>query len=221
MSLTIIGTSDVRGWYLIRTGSVHQIDISSNTQKVHGRILWANPVTISHFLCVSHYYWNVGRPGLVSDPGPDLSTKWISPQIHKKYTGVLLWANPVTISHFLCVPHYYWGVGRPGSVSDPGPDLSTKWISPPNTPKVHGRILWANPVTISHFLGVPHYYWGVGRPEWVSGTTPTTVPCSPSGWQFYLYVGYRTTLAQSPNQCQIDWWFNDTFLLNRKQIYCT
>ena len=37
-SLTIIGASDVRGWYLI--------------------------------------------------PGPDLSTKWISPQIHKKYTGV-------------------------------------------------------------------------------------------------------------------------------------
>ena len=83
-----------------------------------------------------------------------------------------------------------------------------------NTPKVHGRILWANPVTISHFLGVPHYYWGVGRPEWVSGTTPTTAPCSPSGWQFYLYVGYRTTLAQSPNQCQIDWWLNDTFLLS-------
>ena len=38
-SLTIIGTSDVRGWYLIRAGSVHQMDISSNTQKVHGRIL--------------------------------------------------------------------------------------------------------------------------------------------------------------------------------------
>ena len=89
-----------------------------------------------------------------------------------------------------------------------------------NTQKVHGRILWANPVTISHVLGVPHYYWGVGRPEWVSGTTPTTAPCSPSGWQCYLYVGYRTTLAQSPNQCQMDWWLNDTFLLSRKQIDC-
>ena len=90
-----------------------------------------------------------------------------------------------------------------------------------NTQKVHGRILRANPVTISHVLGVPHYYWGVGQPEWVSGTTPTTAPCSPSGWQCYLYVGYRTTLAQSPNQCQIDWWLNDTFLLSRKQINCT
>ena len=59
-----------------------------HTPKVHGRVLRANPVTISHFLCVPHYYWDVGRPGLVSDPGPDLSTKWISPQIHKKYTGV-------------------------------------------------------------------------------------------------------------------------------------
>ena len=83
-----------------------------------------------------------------------------------------------------------------------------------NTQKVHGRVLRANPVTISHFLYVPHYYWGVGRPEWVSGTTPTTAPCSPSGWQCYLYVGSRTTLAQSPNQCQIDWWLDNTFLLS-------
>ena len=69
-------------------GSTCCMDISSNTPKVHGRVLRANPVTISHFLCVPYYYWDVGRPGLVSDPGPDLSTKWISPQIHKKYTGV-------------------------------------------------------------------------------------------------------------------------------------
>ena len=69
-------------------GSTRCMDISSNTPKVHGRVLRANPVTISHFLCVPYYYWDVGRPGLVSDPGPDLSTKWISPQIHKKYTGV-------------------------------------------------------------------------------------------------------------------------------------
>ena len=88
-----------------------------------------------------------------------------------------------------------------------------------NTPKVHGRALWANPVTISHFLGVPHYYWGAGRPEWVSGTIPTTAPCSPSGWQFYLYVGYRSTLAQLLNQCRIDWWLNDAFSLNRKHIF--
>ena len=88
-----------------------------------------------------------------------------------------------------------------------------------NTPKVHGRVLWANPFTISHFLCVPHYYWGVGRLEWVSGTTPTTAPRSPSGWQFYLYVGYRSTLAQSHNQGQIDWWSNDTFSLNRKHIF--
>ena len=74
-------------------GSTRCMDISSNTPKVHGRVLRANPVTISHFLCVPHYYWDVGRPGLVSDPGPDLSTKWISPQIHKKYTGVYLRNN--------------------------------------------------------------------------------------------------------------------------------
>ena len=69
-------------------GYTRCMDISSNTPKVHGRVLRANPVTISHFLCIPYYYWDVGRPGLVSDPGPDLSSKWISPQIHKKYTGV-------------------------------------------------------------------------------------------------------------------------------------
>ena len=88
-----------------------------------------------------------------------------------------------------------------------------------NTPKIHGRILWANPVTISHFLCVPHYYWGAGRPEWVSGTIPTTAPCSPSGWQFDLYVGYRSTLVQSLNQYRIDLWLYDTFLHNRKYIF--
>ena len=88
-----------------------------------------------------------------------------------------------------------------------------------NTPKIHGRILWANPVTISHFLCVPHYYWGAGRPEWVLGTIPTTAPCSPSGWQFYLYVGYRSTLVQSLNQYRIDLWLYDTFLHNRKFIF--
>ena len=122
------------------------MDISSNAPKVHGRALRANPVTISHFLGVPHYYWDVGRPRSVSDPGPDLSTKWISPQIYQKVHGRVLRANPVTISHFLCVPHYYWGVGRPGSVSDPGPDLSTKWISPQIHKKytvVYSELIWS------------------------------------------------------------------------------
>ena len=56
------------------------MDISSNTPKVHGRVLRANPVT-NDDSCVPHYYWDVGRPGLVSDPGPDLSTNGISIQL--------------------------------------------------------------------------------------------------------------------------------------------
>ena len=86
-SLTIIGTSDVRDQYLIR-GRICPPNgyLLKYNKKIHGHALRANPVTISHFLCVPHYYWGVGRPGSVSDPGPDLSTKWISPQIHKKYT---------------------------------------------------------------------------------------------------------------------------------------
>ena len=129
------------------------MNISSNTPKVHGRVLRANPVTISHFLCVPHYYWGVGRPGSVSDPGPDLSTKWISPQIHKKYTVVY-----------------------------------SKLI----------RSLLA-----TYYASLTIFGASDGRSGY-RGTTPTTAPCSPSGWQCYLYVGYRTTLAQSPNQCQID-----------------
>ena len=70
--------------------------------------------------------------------------------------------------------------------------------------KMHGPVLRTSPVTISNFLCVPHYYWGAGRPEWVSGSITTVVPCPPSGLQFRLHVGYRTTLVQSLNQCQID-----------------
>ena len=62
---------------------------------------------------------------------------------------------------------------------------------------------------------VPHYYWGAGRPEWVSGSIPTVVPCPPSGLQFRLHVGYRTTSVQSLNQYQIDLGLYDTFSLNR------
>ena len=61
-----------------------------------------------------------------------------------------------------------------------------------NPTKVHGRVLWANPITISHFLYESHWYWDVGRPEWVSGTIPTTAPCSPSRWQSCPCVGYRS-----------------------------
>ena len=85
-----------------------------------------------------------------------------------------------------------------------------------NPPKVHGRVLWANPITISHFLYVSHWYWDVGRPEWVSGTTPTTAPYSPSGWQSCPCVGYRNTPVWSLNQYQIDLGFGSTSLHSRR-----
>ena len=84
---------------------------------------------------------------------------------------------------------------------------------------MHGPVLWTNPVTINNPICVPHYYWGAGRPEWVSGSIPTTVPCPPSGRQFRLHVGYRSTLIQSLNQCRIDLWLYDTFLHNRIYIF--
>ena len=33
-------------------GLARNMDIFSNPPKVHGRVLWANPITISHFLCL-------------------------------------------------------------------------------------------------------------------------------------------------------------------------
>ena len=80
---------------------------------------------------------------------------------------------------------------------------------------MHGPVLRTSPVTISNFLCVPHYYWGAGRPEWVSGSIPTVVPCPPSGLLFRLHVGYRITLLQSLNQCRTALWLYDTFLHNR------
>ena len=120
------------------------MDISSNTPKVHGCVLRANPVTISHFLCVPHYYWGVGRPGSVSDPGPDLSTKWISPQMHKKYT--------VVYSELI-------------------------------------RSLLATSYTSLTIIGASD-----GRSGYRGQHPPPRLAHRP-GWQCYLYVGYRTTLA--------------------------
>ena len=47
-----------------------------------------------------------------------------------KMHGPVLRTNPITINDPDCVPPYYWGAGRPGSVSDPGSDLPAVWISP-------------------------------------------------------------------------------------------
>ena len=71
-----------------------------------------------------------GRPEPDSGPGPDLPAVWISPQTHQKYTVVyseLIRSLLATSYASLTI------IGTsdvPGLVSDPGPDLSTKWISP-------------------------------------------------------------------------------------------
>ena len=120
---------------------------------------------------------------------------------------------------FLLVSHYIWDAGQLEPDSYPGSDLPAVWITPQTHQKYTVVYLWANPVTISHFLCVPHYAWGAGRPEWVSGTKTTAGPCSPSGWQFYTHVGYRSTLAQSINQCRINLGLIDTFPHNRIYIF--
>ena len=74
----------------IRSGvrSIFYVVISQTTPKVHGRALRANTVLISYFLGVPHYFGDVGRPEWMSDPGSDLSSKWLSPKPPQKYTDV-------------------------------------------------------------------------------------------------------------------------------------
>ena len=77
--------------------------------------------------------------------------------------------------------------GRPEPDSGPGPDLPAVWISP---------------VTISHFLCVPYYYWDVGRPGLVSDPGPdlSTKWISPQIHKKYTGVYFeliRSLLATS------------------------
>ena len=87
----IIGSgrqSDVRvldsdpGLYLLA------VWVSLEHLNVHGHVLRANIVLISHFLGVSHSSGDVGRPEYRSDPESDLSSKWLSPKPHQKHTVV-------------------------------------------------------------------------------------------------------------------------------------
>ena len=188
---------------------------------MHGPVLWTNPVTINDPICVPHYYWGVGRPEWVSNPRswfvyPFCTTLPIALKMH----GPVLWTNPVTINDPICVPHYYWGAGRPEWVSNPRSWFVYPFCTTlPIVLKMHGPVLWTNPVTINDPICVPHYYWGAGRPEWVSGSIPTVVLCPLSGLQFRLHVGVRSTLIQSLNQCRSDLWLYDTFLHNRIYIF--
>ena len=69
-------------------------------------------------------------------------------------------------------PSILLGRRTPGVSMESGAGLVLQMAISSNTIKIHGRVRVANPVTISHFLDVPHYYWGVGRPEWVSEQYP-------------------------------------------------
>ena len=105
--------------------------------------------------------------------------------------GRFLWSCPITVSAFVPRSHNNWGAGLPKPDSGPAPDSLGLGLSPETHPKVHGRVPWANPFTIGPFPGVTHYYWDVGRPEWVSGSIPTTAPWSRTGWPVGLHTGYQ------------------------------
>ena len=132
-------------------------------------------------------------------PGPDSLVIWISSQTQQKYTVVY----PGLIRSLLATSHTnptgietsdgrsgYRGQYPPGP-AESGAGLARNMDIFSNPTKVHGRVPWANPFTISHFPHESHWYWDVGRPEWVSGPIPTTAPWSRTGWPVGLHTGYQ------------------------------
>ena len=80
-----------------------------NTLKIHGRVLWHEPVTTDGFINDTGHYRRLYTR---------LTQLCVSPQNTLKIHGRVLWHEPVTTDGFVNVSHYYWGSGRPASVSD-------------------------------------------------------------------------------------------------------
>ena len=91
-----------------------------------------------HSVLVSHYNWGAGRPEPDSGPGPDLPAVWISPQTHQKYTVVYSELIRSLLATSYASLTIIGASDVRGSVSDPGPDLSTRWISPQTHQKYTG-----------------------------------------------------------------------------------
>ena len=91
-----------------------------NTLKIHGRVLWPKPVTTDDFIT------NTGHCRRLYTRFTQLC---VSPQNTLKIHGRVLWHEPVTTDGFINVSHYYWGSGRPASVSD---TTTTAVLCPPS-----------------------------------------------------------------------------------------
>ena len=158
---------------------------------------WFKPTQSGSMVLSGHGKWlcsyiprQLGSRTLVrQSPGPDSLGIWISSQTQQKYTVV----HSGLIRSLLATSHTNpTGIGT----SDSGPAESEAGLARnmdifSNPTKVHGRILWANPFTISHSSHKSQWYWDVGRPEWISGSIPTTAPWSRTGWPVGLHPGYQ------------------------------
>ena len=96
-----------------------------------------------------------------------------------------------------------------------GRALPTLCATPPNAPKIHGRVLWPNrslPMTLyaSHtIIGAP-----VDRSRYLVQHPRPCFAHRPDS-SFCLHVGSRSNPIQSLNQYRIDIWLYDTFLHNK------
>ena len=168
---TGIGTSD-SGPAESEAGLARNMDIFSNPTKVHGRVLWVNPFTISHFSHKSHWYWNVGRPesgyrGQYPPPrldlGPDgrlASTQGIrisdwSQRVIYLTTEIYLTYHIEFPSLIGPYPSVYW------SIHTPSPDYGFSHTNTSPVLHVYGFILHI-PITITAYFTL----------QWVQNISP-------------------------------------------------
>ena len=167
------------------------------TLKIHGRVLWLKPVTTDGF---------ISNTGHCRRRYTRFTQLCKCPRNTLKIHGRVLWPKPVTTDDFISNTGHCWRRYTRFTLLCKCPRI---------TLKIHCHVLWPKPVTTDGFIFASHYYWGAGRPKYVSGTTPTAVLCPPSGFQVRLHVGSRSDPIQSLNQYRINIWLYDTFLHNR------
>ena len=150
-----------------------------NILKIHGRVLWHEPVTTDDFItntghcrrlynqyrslpttlytshtimCESSEYTKNTRLCTKTGTGHDrrlYNQYYIYIYLFKKYLRPAAHIHQETLTNTGHCRRLYTR-------------FTQLCVSPQNTLKIHGRVLWREPVTTDGFINVSHYYWGVG-----------------------------------------------------------